>query len=99
MSGDEIPHAVIDVPAGGRSVALEAIQYRVGPPVNYAFFRTLRKEKLVLWGKNMEVRWLNELSTACHELEQEYSDMAMYEDAREADRMEGAFLRGEEVAV
>lgn len=43
--------------------------------------------KLIPWKE----RWLKELSTACHELEQEYSDMAMYDAAREADRMEGAF--------
>ncbi|WP_436348816.1 hypothetical protein [Natronorubrum sp. FCH18a] len=90
-------HAVVDVPAGGRDVAKEVIEYRVGPPVNYAFFRTLRGEKLVLWGDHMQERWLKELSTACHGLEQEYSEMAMYDAAREADRMEGEFLRGDGV--
>ena len=98
-STDEIHHAVVDVPAGGREWATQVIDYRVGPPVNYAFFRTPRSQKLVLWGEHMEERWLKELSSACHELEQENSDRAMYEAAREADRMEGEFLRAERTEV
>lgn len=33
-------YAVVEVLAGVCDIAEEAIQYRVGAPVNYAFFRT-----------------------------------------------------------
>lgn len=86
-------HVVLDVPPGGRDVALEVLQYRVGPYVNFAFFRTWREErKLVMWGEKLSEQMLRQLGDACHELEQEYSEMAMYDAAKAADRMEGKFV-------
>jgi DNA-binding transcriptional ArsR family regulator len=87
-----VNHAVIEVPAGGRDVAKEVIDYRVGPPVNYAFFHTFRSQKLILWGEQLSEDTLGRLGDACHTLEMEYKDMAMYEAARDADRMEGKFV-------
>lgn len=90
---NEPNHTVIEVPPGGREVAQEVIEYRVGPPVNYTIFQDWRaRERLVLWGEQLSEDTLRRLGDACHDLEQEYADMAMYDAAKGADRMEGKFV-------
>lgn len=86
-------HVVIDVPPGGKETAVEVIEYRVGPRINYAYFRTWRGQpRLLLWGEQLSESMLHRLSEACHDVEREHADMAMYDAAKAADRMEGAFL-------
>jgi len=85
-------HVIIKVPAGGKETAKQALSYRVGPACNWAFFYTRRSEKLVLWGEHLDETTLRRLGNACHELQQEHADMAMYDAAKGADRMEGKFV-------
>ena len=94
-SGQCVPtnHVLIEVPAGGKESAKEVIDYRVGPACNYRFFRDWRNQQmLVLWGGSLSTDTLRRLGDACHELEQEHADMAIYDGASAADRMEGAFI-------
>lgn len=94
-------HVTIEIPAGGKESAKEVLDYRVGPACNWHFFqgpenwRGGRKTYIVLWGEYLEADTLRRLGNACHELEMERSDMAMYDAAKDADRMEGAFIRAE----
>lgn len=92
MSDTPPNHVVIDVPSTGKSVAKEAIEYRVGPPVNYTFYYHRRNYRLVMWGEQLDTDTLRRLGDACHDLEMEHKDMGFYEDARSADKMEGAFI-------
>lgn len=90
---NHVKHVVIDLPASGREPAREVLDYRVGPAVNYTFFRDWRgNTNLILWGDSLSEETLRTLGNACHELEQEHADMAMYDAAKAADRMEGAFV-------
>lgn len=90
-------HVEIEVPAGGRDVADEVLQYRVGPAVNYTYMRGFRGTKLVMWGEKLSDDMLRRLGDACNDLEREYADMAMYEAASDADSMAGRFVFHDEI--
>ncbi|SIR99925.1 hypothetical protein SAMN05421858_5079 [Haladaptatus litoreus] len=78
---DEQPHTEIEMYfSEWHSGAQEALEYKLGPAIAWKY----DDGSLYLWGENLDENTLRNISDACHEVEADHRDMAIYDSAQDA---------------
>lgn len=81
----------VDCTGGGRDIMREILEYRVGPAAEWTFV----DGTCIIVGRadRVDADLRSALSTAAHEIEQEYATDGIYDAAENADRLESELAR------